>query len=1067
MFWRLMGKHPMRLLVLAALAASASLPAAGQSVGTGEVVGTVYDSTGAVVVGAKVTIKNNATNLTYETESNKDGLYSFPLLPPGKYTVTVVKANFKTFRMDVEVNVGAKVTADAELALGELTEVVEVVATQIETTAVQSDSLLNQKSIGNLPINGRRFHNFVTLAPTVQIEPQRSGISFAGQRGINSNITVDGLDYNNPFFGGMRGGERANNSFTLPQDAVQEFQVVPFGFSAEFGRSSGGIMNAITKSGTNDWHGSGFLFARHKDLARKDARNRDAVTNLYQFGASGGGPIVHDKTFIFGAYEQQMNDNPRVVVFRRLDGFTPNASQAEAFNFFRSIEEPFTQTNDAWTYLIRGDHQLTQNHRITARYHYSKNTALNAVATGDAIGPETNRALESNGTEGDDTDTIVANWSGIFSPNFINELRATWSQENRPRLANALKPGINSSIGDTGTRSFLPTTLTDWRLQVADNVTWTRGKHTFKFGGEINHLDVQQLFAFNQFGIFGFRTSDTATILNILSVGSGGTGDPANRFDSTLATYRVNIGNGLVAYAGREVAFFVQDSWRITPQFTLTAGFRWEGYFNPTPQANNPSLIAQVASLTTFGRRDPTFLPDNLKQLMPRLGIAWDPWGDGKSVLRANAGIYYARTPLLLMAGPMNNFRIPPGDLSVDLPLALPAGYVCMPIAPGDTCNTVYWQFRRIGIDLNATPLGDLPRLVAEDISDIAAALGLTVDPFRGSQPLTWADNYESPRSFQWSASFEREFARGWTAGAEMVYINTVHLQRNRDWNLPRPLICTGTPLPVGCTSADLSLRPCYGVVGGGRCTQARPVPTLSNVSIRESSARAMYRAVTLRSGYRRGRYQFQVYYTISENFSDDDNERNAGGFVYDDPFNLVPDYNYSSIDSRHQFVFNGVVDLPAGFVVSTLGRFSSGRPFSPVTSSDSNADNSRTDRAYQAPGVPFRRNSFRDRAFYATDLRVAKYFNLPWRESRFEFSVDFFNIFNFDNVTYGSANQEYGLGVSTTGAILAPNDRFMRLRNPASCLSPTNLTGNKACYDTVNNVGSPFTMQLGFRFSW
>ncbi|MCL4523131.1 MAG: TonB-dependent receptor [Acidobacteria bacterium] len=1042
--------------------------ASAQSQGTGQIVGTVYDASGASVPGAKVTVTGKATGLLREAESNQDGGYRVVLLPPGLYAVEVRQTGFKTFKSDINVSVGSAVTVDAHLQVGQVTEVVEVTATVvIETTAVQTDALINQRSISELPINGRRFHDFVQLTPTAQIEPARQGISFAGQRGINANITIDGADYNQPFFGGIRGGERSNSAFSIPQEAIQEFQIVAYGATAEYGRTSSGTMNAVTKSGSNDWHGSGFYLVRHKDMAKKDAFNRQSLDNQHQFGGSFGGPIRRDRSFFFVTAEQQLIDNPRLVRFSRLDTGSSFAGRTtangEAFDFYRALETPFTQTNDATSLLGKWDEQLTSNHRVSVRYLWSTNTANNAVATGNQISPETSNALSNNGTEGDRQHTVVGNWTGIMSPRIVNEFRGQYSWEKRPRLANANLAGIGNTVGSTGTRSFLSTTQKDYRVQLADNMSWNIGSHALKFGGEFNYLFADQFFQFNQFGIFSISGSNVDTVLNILSL------DPTNpndrRFDSTAVSYRVNIGNGLAEMKMQEFALFFQDQWRIHPRLTLTAGLRWEGYWNPSPATSNTTLVAAVRSATLpFGSLDPGKIPDNLDQIMPRVGLAWDPWGNGKTVIRLNGGIYYARTPLLLFAGPINNFRTPAGDLSVQLPLALPTGYVCTPMAAGDTCNTVYWQMRRIGIDLNTFSLGNLPTLTPAQIQGIATGLALPFDPNQGVAPITMANNYESPRSWQWNVAFQHEVANGLTVGADFVYINTVHLERNRDWNIPAPV--------VGAT--DLSLRQCYGLRGTRPCsTRARPIPTLNSVQVRETISRALYRGTTLRASYRRKNYQFQAYYTISTNYSDDDNERDAGGLSYENAFNLQPEYNYSNLDARHLFVFNSVVNLPWDFSVSGLVKMRSGRSLDASTGGDTNGDFGGPDRPYQKPGVPFLRNSFRDRPSYAADLRVAKRINLPKEGVFFNITVDFFNLFDFDNVVFGFSRKIYGTGVSSTsGAILAPSSTFLQLYNPSSCLTPTNPTGNKSCYDTQNTVntigtGGPFQMQVGIRFQF
>ncbi len=1129
------------LAILVALIMSFTPSARAQSqAGSGQVVGTTYDSSGSTVPDAKVALASKALGINRETTTNQEGQYLFVLVPIGHYNITFTKTGFKTYKVDVEVTVGAAVAVNATLALGEVSQVVEVSATPlIESTEIRPDATIGVRKIEELPINGRRFQDFVTLTPTVQIEPQRNGISFAGQRGINGYVAIDGADYTEPFFGGIRGGERSNNAFTIPQEAISQFQVVSYGFSVEFGRSTGGIVNATTKSGSNDWHGSAFMYARNGKLAGLDAFQRQAITNLYQGGASFGGPVKHDKLFFFSAFEIQKNENPRLVIFHTLDGFNPLPQQTEAFNFYQAQEGgsqaglPFAQTNDALTGLGRLDYQVNANHRVTLRYHYSKNTGENAVSTGDAISPETTRAQSNNGIEGDRTNTATGQWTAIFSPTVVMETRAQYSLENRPRLSNSAVANIQGPIATTGSRDFLPTTLDDWRLQVSPNLTWTHGTHTLKFGGEYNHVNVDQSFFFNQFGTFsltipntvpspscspGTSTGNCRTVntLNLLSCnvatvptctsGAATTSDdPVHRFDTngapsgTTVAYKVNVGNGQLQATMKQIAVFIQDQWRVNSRLTVTAGFRWEGYVNPEPGSNNTSLVNQIKNFAfPLGiTGDPGVLPNNYRQYMPRVGLAWDLNGRGTTVVRANAGFFYAPTPLIIYAAPLNNFRLPAGDISVQLPLALPSGFVCTPLFAGDNCKSAYDQMRRIGIDLDTFTLDKPPTLTPDNITQIATALGLSSpNPFSGAAPIFAANNYESPRSWQWNLGIEHEITRGWSAGLDFVYVNTVHLERNRNLNLPAPIIFQGTTITLsGQTAvfpADLSQRPCFGVVSGSVCTpsktvggvfiavptRARPVPTLGDVTIRASDARSRYNGMTLRTNYRRGRVQFQSYYTLSWNYSDDDNERLAGGFDHDNEFNLAPEYFLSRLDTRHLWVINGLIDLPGGVTLASLGKFRSAHPIEVLAGSDLNGDNtSFPDRAFASSGVPFLRNSFRDQRQYNVDLRAAWHANVllqrmgvHFREGmRLDITADFFNIFNFDNIQFiggtptpFTSTDVYGAGVSSaTGAVLPANSGYRLLKDAGFC------SNNRGCYNPVTTPGPPIQVQLGVRFQF
>ncbi len=1136
------GQRGLRMLMCLVVMGFVMAPmAVAQSQGTGQIVGTVYDASGATIPSAKVSVVGKATGLTREVETNQDGGYRIVLLPPGVYAVEVKQAGFKSFKSDINVSVGSAITVDAHLQVGQVSEVVEVVATAvIETTAVQTDALINQRSIEELPINGRRFQDFVQLTPTVQIEPSRNGISFAGQRGINANITIDGHDYNQPFFGGIRGGERSNSVFTIPQESISEFQIVPYGFSAEFGRSSGGIMNAVTKSGTNDWHASGFYFIRHKDMSKKDAFNRQSLDSQHQFGGSVGGAVRKDKSFFFVSGEDQLISNPRQVIFPLLDAVTRSSANGEAFDFYRGasgLEVPFTQTNDGWTVLGRWDEQLNANHRIGVRYHYSTNTAKNAVATGGPLSPNVNESLSNNGIEGDSQHTVSGQWTGIFSSRVVNELRGEYSRESRPRSANALTANISNTIGTTGTRSFLPTTQHDWRLQVADGLSWSLGRHSLKFGGDYQHLFATQFFKFNQFGLFNVSGSSASTVLNIMAL------DPTNvndrRFDDTGVAYRINVGNGIQDMSMETMAIYFTDAWRITPRFTLIYGGRWEGYINPQPSTSN-AVITPLVTATTFpcpgcGKLNPGKIPNNLKQFMPRLGIAWDPWGNGKTVFRANAGMYYAITPLILFATPLNNFRNPPGDATVSLPFSLPAGYVCTPLydlllPTIDKCNTVYSQFLHGGINLNTVSLTTLPALTGTQLNAITAGLGLPFNPFTGLGTISIANNYESPRSWQWNMALEHEILRGLTIGGDFVYINTVHLQRNRDWNLPTPTIFTGQTVTVAsgplagvsvAFPADASARPCFGIAAGSPCTPSvtvtltqtafptltgtvsvpsrqRPINSLGSIQVRETNARALYRAFTFRTTYRRPRYQFQAYFTRGKNLSDDDNERDSGGQSGSNSFDLSSDYGLSRLDVKYLLVFSSAVQIPWGVKLSGLAKLRSGRPVDastgsviafaaptatnvtgmpagyaaaitlPSAATDPNRDLFFTDRPFSAPGIPYQRNAFRDRAIYSADFRVAKEIKLPREGMRLDLTVDFFNIFNFNDVVYGSSRKNHSNGISATNAaVQTPGATFLQLYDPAKCLTPTNPTGNKSCFDTNNTPGLPFQMQVGVRFQF
>src|SRR5262249_22760611 len=265
---------------------------------------------------------------------------------------------------------------DLALSVQATVETIEVSAALVSETEVNSSQIVNLQAIQDLPINGRRFQDFATLTPTVQAnDVTRGQLSFAGQRGINSNVMIDGTDYNEPFFGGIRGGERSIFAFTVPQSSVSEFQSVAAGYTAEYGRSTGGILNAITRSGTNAFHGDGFYQLRHKELGLSNPLHQQSLETQHQFGGGIGGPIKRDKLFFFGSAEQQFARFPRLAKFDTLDSVAGSVTPdiAPAYTYFRSLESPFDQTNNVTAVLGRVDYQFSRGSRLTVRYNYSYN----------------------------------------------------------------------------------------------------------------------------------------------------------------------------------------------------------------------------------------------------------------------------------------------------------------------------------------------------------------------------------------------------------------------------------------------------------------------------------------------------------------------------------------------------------------------------------------------------------------------------------------------------------------------------------------------------------------------
>ncbi|MFQ3581827.1 TonB-dependent receptor [Chloracidobacterium validum] len=1100
---------------------------------TGQIAGVVLDQTGASIANATVTAENVQTGFKQTTTSRANGEYVLVQLPVGNYNVTAEASNFTATTVEnITVIVGRTFNLNLNLGVGAVTgEVIEVTASgvSIQTTRSEADAIQNSTAIQNLPINGRRFQDFVTLSPNAQVEPRRQQISLSGQRGIyGANVNVDGMDYNQPFFGGIRGGERSNSAFTIPQESIREFQVVSAGYSAEFGRSTGGTVNAVTKSGTNEFHGTAFYLIRPQEAARTNDFFRaqeaqfaqqgitgriNAAPTQQQFGGSVGGPIFKNKLFFFFAYEQQRLRQTRSTVFPNLALVNPGSltpSQQAVFNFYSNEQGNFNQTNDAWAPLLRLDWQINSKNLLTVRYNFSFNRALNANSNGPQIFPTTNSSLANNGAERNRNNIGVVSLNTTLTSSLFNEFRFQFAREDRPRGSNSDRPTFNSFIGNVGAVAFLPTTQFDTRTQFVNNLTVIAGNHTMKFGFEYSRVFANQLFGFNQFGSYSLIGANTTlAVINGVQVPVVPSNAPPTaqrgRFD-VPANYTVQIGNRFTEYTVHQLAFFGQDSWRIRPNFTLNYGLRWEGQYNPTPEANNTALVNIVNSVqypidAPGVRRDPTRIPDVTNQYAPRVGVAWDPFNNGKSVFRANGGIYYATTPLLLFADATNNFRTPPGNLSAQIPFALPAGFnqAAFDASPatagyraimgtGAAPNTVFRQFLLAGINLNNFQLGALPTVTPAQLTQIANVLNQFLPtgatPFSlsaAATPLFIDGDFRNPRSLQANFGYEYQVARGLTLGVDFSLINTVYLQRNRQLNLPAPRINPDN-IP-----GDISLRPIFNPTVAPFAT--RPNLGVGQLTVRESTARSLYRAMVLRAKFERRWGQFSAFYTLSDNRSDDDNEREAGGSFPSNSFDLRAERGFSNIDRRHLFVVNPVIFLPYGFEVSSVVRLQSAFPIDAIVgnigggSADVNRDGTlgagaggQLDRPFRAPGDPFPRNAFRNRPIYNVDLRIQKRFKITESQD-VTISGEFFNLFNTMSLQYSGAAvtslcnfagltgnaliaAQRNCGIPQANVPVNPNFLSLRDRNPNSARLGQLLLNN-----TLGN--SVFQFQVGVRYQF
>ena len=465
---------------------------------TGSIEGSIVDQSAAVMPGVTITVVQMATGFTRSTTSDDNGLFRILLLPVGVYDVTADLAGFTPRKFpEVTVAIGQAVTLHIQMAITGVAETVNVPGGTpvIESGRSQVSSTITEASVQNLPVNGRNFIDFALLTPGVTRDVRTGDISFAGQRGTLNSLVVDGADSNNTFFGqttGRTGSGRAPYQFS--QDAVKEFQVNSNSFSAEYGRAGGAVINVVTKSGTNDLHGSVFEFYRDKALNANNAinelNNRPKSPYHYnQFGGTIGGPIRPNRDFYFFNYDGQRNTQPNVV-FLNLPANTPGDPATQAgIARLQPLAESWSRALDQDVFLIKTDHELNDKNRLSFRYNQQN-------FTGDGFengGPQ--NSLEHTGASLVKTNTFNASWSSIYGTTVFNELRFQLARDKEPGLANSANPeGTVQESGTTvltiGRNNFSPRETTIERWQLADTATWARGQHKFKGGFDFQFDDI-------------------------------------------------------------------------------------------------------------------------------------------------------------------------------------------------------------------------------------------------------------------------------------------------------------------------------------------------------------------------------------------------------------------------------------------------------------------------------------------------------------------------------------------------------------------------------------------------
>jgi hypothetical protein len=883
--------------LLAIFLVSASVALGQAQANAADLQGTVKDSTGAVVPNATVTARNPGTNISRSATTNDEGFYRIINLPPGDYEISVEAANFKKAVLTkVTLTIGQAADVDVVLEPGQITESVTIsdaTSEIVETSKTAVATTIDQQRINNLPINERNYLSFALTTSTVGRDNGRpigpaptTGLNFGGQRGRSNLVQVDGADNTDNSVNASRS--------TVSQEAVQEFQVVTNSFAPEFGRSAGGVVNVVTKSGTNDLHGNMFGFLRHRSFQARNAFApiEDPPFTRTQYGFTLGGPFDRDRTFFFFAFEQRRrnesgfftsdvapgltgsvtlpplapgfpaqtltNITPAQATYinsllalggsaaqlgigyaylasgggsTALNGFNPliatstpftpgtvigsrffltgapiplstvnSLGQPIAFRPLRSLQRIFPITDRTTFNSFRLDHVITSKHQFSFRFGYNPSTI-----TGIQVESQ-NQSLGQNDFSRTGIQTLrdfsaVTTLTSTLSDRVVNEARfnfgerrATFKSQNGDAVAFNI-----SGAAFIGRELFSPVIRTETRYEFTDNVNVVAGNHNFKFGGDAAFVRIPQaIFELNFAGLFNFGGLGACTLVpqlctlppslqpppDFTSVQQYGLGFPSN--------FIQGFGNPVSSIGNKPLAFFAQDSWKVRPNLIINYGVRYDYEITeqvPALPLRDPLSGITLSAADILAAQDAMGVqqgfPRDKNNWAPRLAIAWDPTGSGKTAIRAAFGIFYDH-PLLAIA------------FNSDIADAVQQQQGIL--TPGSPAQTALLNAAQVFQGTVCVPGGPVTPICPAGVVTPGVAAGAqyqfgrqrfndqTFPGFGPVLPFTLhvQKNFEYAYANQGNFTVERELTKNMTLSSSYIFVGAHHLPHPLDINAPR-----------------------------------------------------------------------------------------------------------------------------------------------------------------------------------------------------------------------------------------------------------------------------------------
>ncbi|HYL87123.1 MAG TPA: TonB-dependent receptor [Candidatus Angelobacter sp.] len=852
-----------------------------QATASGTIQGTVTDKSGAVVVGAQVVAKSKATDLTRTTTSSDAGDYRFELLPVGFYTVTVTKSGFATVSQTIEILIGQTATINVELKPGIMTEVIEVTseAPLVDQSKTDVSQNITPTEVEQLPMVGRDVANLAYLAPGVKAadsyDPTKNRyaiLSVNGNGGRDVNVTINGIDNKDNTVGGP--------VMQMPLEAVQEFQISTQRFSAVNGRSEGAAINMITKSGTNDYHGSilGYFRDTNLNTDEKDPSGTGTTTSSHpsytrqQFGGSVGGPFMKDKLFGFFAIEREREHQAQAVDPTSLNELTLAKNAGLAAQPAATIPRPFFE----WRYNGRADWVINSKNSVYLSYTSQVNDSLN---------DQSNATFDL--TEGNFTKNhmIVGNltWNSLLSNTTVNQVTFGYQYWNNLIDSHTNAPLVTFPSAQFGTNTNVPQQSFQKKWQFKDDFSKTVGRHTFKAGADFINNPVEG-------GFFKFSSTLEIDFAKNPSVILGNTTTYPQGFGTAGLITGMTIANGdpYFLVATKQLGLYFQDDWKVNSRLTVNLGVRWDKDFN---LIGGSDIKTSRTYLELVAINSPLSNPyvskiaqDDNKDFSPRVGLAYDLTGRGKHLLRAGAGLYFGNVfqNIPLFMEQMSN----PTVFQTVLSLTTSSDPV-----PGTGKTLGQWQY---GID-------PLPTIPPPSTQLAVGSVGRLMDP-----------NYRNPMTEEFNGGYT--WAMNPNTAFEVEYTHVLGLHENRTINIDQKV-------PVGGVCCTRPLDAAFAAAGQ---------PRLNSVRNDESIGRSHYDGVNFSFKQRMThRFSINATYTLAWAYSYD---AGAGTFrnypvnAYN-PFASYewgPDFN----DERHHVTVSGMIDLGKGFQLSPIMQFGSARPY-------------------------------------------------------------------------------------------------------------------------------------------